>query len=171
MQDGFGGAADSRGFLILMMREPVDINATEWEPEQMSGVQSVERAVAILREIGQSPGGLVDIAARVELATSTTARLLSTLEDQGCLRRDSSGVYMIGPEIVAMAGPSAVVDITQVARRHMIQLAGVLGEAVALSVASGSSTTTVAQIDSPKPVQAQDWTGTPSPCTPGALAL
>ena len=46
----------------------------------MSSVQSVERAIAILRAVGVRPGGLVDIADRTNLATSTAARLLATLE-------------------------------------------------------------------------------------------
>jgi DNA-binding IclR family transcriptional regulator len=137
----------------------------------MSSVQSVERAVAILRAVGIQPGGLVDIADRTNLATSTAARLLATLEREGALRRDGAGVYRIGPDVIAMAGPTAASDIVSLARRFMIELAEELGEAVALSVPSGGTTTTIEQVDAPKPVRAEDWTGTTVPLHAGCVGL
>ncbi len=137
----------------------------------MSGVQSVERALSILRAVGVTPGGLVDIADRTDLPTSTASRLLATLQREGALRRDASGVYRIGPDIVSMAGPTAGSDIVALARRQMIALADDLGEAVALSVPSGRTTTTIEQIDAPKPVRAEDWTGTVVPLHAGCVGL
>lgn len=137
----------------------------------MSGVQSVERAMAILRAVGETPGGLVDIAERTTLPTSTASRLLTTLLREGAVRRDASGVYKIGPEIVAMAGPGSGSDIVALARRQMIELADELGEAVALSIPSGRTTTTIEQIDAPKPVRAEDWTGTVVPLHAGCVGL
>ncbi len=136
-----------------------------------TGVQSVERALAILREVGSGPGGLVDLANRVELPTSTAARLLTTLEDQGCLRRDGAGIYRIGPAIIAMAGPQAGSDVVSVSDPHMAVLADELGEAVALSLPAGPITTTVLQMDAPKPVRAEDWTGTEVPLHAGCMGL
>lgn len=137
----------------------------------MTGVQSVERAMAILRAVGDEPGGLVDVAARTSLPTSTAARLLATLEREGGLRRDSSGVYRIGPDIVSMTKSTSGDDVAVLARPHMVGLAELLGEAVALSIPSGNSTTTVAQIDAPKPVRAEDWTGTVVPLHAGCVGL
>lgn len=134
-------------------------------------MQSVERALAILREVGHQPGGLVDIAERTHLPTSTAARLLATLDREGAVRRDAIGVYRIGPEIVAMAGPSAGSDIVALARRHMVLLADRIGEAVALSIPGGDTTTTIEQIDAPKPVRAEDWTGTAVPLHAGCVGL
>lgn len=136
-----------------------------------AGVQSVERAFAILREVGNGPGGMADLATRVGLPTSTTARLLTTLEDEGGLRRDAEGVYRIGPAIVAMAGPQAGGDVVSVAEPHLDELANELGEAVALSLPEGPITTTVLQIDAPKPVRAEDWTGTEVPLHAGCMGL
>jgi len=137
----------------------------------MTGVQSVERALALLREIGRSPGGLVDLAERTDLATSTAARLLGTLEAEGAVCRDVTGIYLIGPDLVAMAGPRSGSDIVSLARRHMAALAETLGEAVALSVPSGTTTTTIEQVDAPKPVRAEDWTGTTVPVHAGCVGL
>lgn len=137
----------------------------------MSGVQSVERAMAILRAVGSDPGGLVAIAGRTGLPTSTTARILATLEREGGLRRDREGVYRIGPDIISMAGPTTSSDVATSARLHMVALADELGEAVALSIPSGATTTTVMQIDGPKPVRAEDWTGTVVPLHAGCVGL
>ncbi len=137
----------------------------------VTGVQSVERALAILREVGTGPGGLVDLANRVGLPTSTTARLLATLEDGGGLRRDDDGVYRIGPAIIAMAGPQVGTDVVSVAEPHLAALSDELGEAVALSLPAGPITTTVLQMDAPKPVRAEDWTGTEVPLHAGCMGL
>lgn len=151
--------------------EPFDIRPTCWESGFMNGVQSVERAMGILRSVGEQPGGLVDIAARTGLPTSTAARLLATLEHEGGLRRDIDGVYRIGPEIIAMAGPTSGSDVVALSRQHMVDLADQLGEAVALSIPAGATTTTVAQVDAPKPVRAEDWTGTVVPLHAGCMGL
>ncbi len=137
----------------------------------MAGVKSVERALSILDAIGEQPGGLVDISVRVQLPTSTTSRLLGTLEAHGAVCRDARGVYRVGPSIVAMAGPAAGSDVREIARQHMTGLAVELGEAVALSVPSGDTTTTVVQVDAPKPVRAEDWTGTELPVHAGCIGL
>ena len=105
----------------------------------------------------------MDLSERTGLATSTASRLLATLENEGAVRRDATGVYLIGPEIVSMAGPRSGADVAALARFHMIELADALGEAVALSVPSGATTTTIEQVDAPKPVRAEDWTGTVVP--------
>lgn len=137
----------------------------------MPGVKSVERALSILDAVGEKPGGLVDVSGRVKLPTSTTSRLLGTLEQHGAVSRDARGVYRIGPSIVSIAGPAAGSDVRAIARRHMSKLADELGEAVALSIPSGTSTTTVDQVDGPKPVRVEDWTGTEVPIHAGCSGL
>lgn len=127
--------------------------------------------MAILRAVGSDPGGLVAIADRTGLPTSTTARLLATLQHEGGLRRDRDGVYHIGPDIISLSGPTTRVDVATSARLHMAALADELGEAVALSIPSGATTTTVVQIDGPKPVRAEDWTGTVVPLHAGCVGL
>lgn len=137
----------------------------------MPGVKSVERALSILDAVGEKPGGLVDVSGRVQLPTSTTSRLLGTLEQHGAVCRDARGVYRIGPSIVSIAGPAAGSDVRAIARRHMSKLAEELGEAVALSIPSGTSTITVDQVDGPKPVRVEDWTGTEVPIHAGCSGL
>ncbi len=68
----------------------------------MTAVQSVERSLHLLREIAEEPGRLVELADRVNLPTSTTARLLATLETNNAIERNSDGVYRIGGLIKTM---------------------------------------------------------------------
>ena len=68
----------------------------------MGTVQSVDRALLLLSEIGREPGGLVALSTRVRLATSTTGRLLATLEHAGAVVRGDDGSYHIGPLVHGM---------------------------------------------------------------------
>ncbi len=138
----------------------------------MGNVQSVDRALLLLKEIGRESGGLVDLAGRVDLATSTTARILSTLESGGAVRRGGDGAYEIGPLIQSI---SSVTEGTQrletLVHPHLVALSTELDEAACLAVISGDETVTVDQVDAPKPVQAENWTGTRVPLHAGGAGL
>lgn len=126
----------------------------------------------LLREIGRAPGGLVDLAERVSLPTSTAARLLATLESEGAVRRDDHGSYAVGP-LIQMLSP--VADPSQrvraVVHPHLGELSAELDEAACFSVVSGRDIVTVDQVDAPKPVQAENWTGTRVPLHAGGAGL
>jgi len=135
-------------------------------------VQSVERALLLLQEAARRPGGLVDLAARVELPTSTAARLLATLESVEAVSRDDDGAYRIGPMVSSMTGTVAPgLNLQTIADRHLVELAADLDEAMCLSILVGGDTVTIRQVDSPKPVQAEDWTGTRVPLHAGCAGL
>jgi IclR family acetate operon transcriptional repressor len=140
--------------------------------DEMATVQSVERAMSLLREVGRAPGGLVDLAERVDLPTTTTARLLATLENEEAVRRDDDGTYLIGPAIDSLVRSASPGDsIHAAAEWHMIDLAAELDEAVCLSIPVGRDVVTTHQIDAPKPVQAEDWTGTRVPMHAGCAGI
>ena len=135
----------------------------------MAGVKSVERAIALLSQVALRPAGLVALSDATGLPTSTTARLLATLEDLDALRRDEHGVYCIGPTVAVLAvnddGPPSQ---RALAMPYLEELATTLDEAVGLSVVTGDETVTIAQVDIPRPVQAQNWEGTRWPLHQGA---
>ena len=138
----------------------------------MTTVQSVERALSLLEEVGREPGGLVDLAARVDLATSTAARLLGTLESAGAVRRLDDGSYRIGALVQGMADSvDPGVDLQTAADRHLVEMAAHLDEAVCLAILVGTDTVTIRQVDAPKPVRAEDWTGTRVPLHAGCAGL
>lgn len=135
----------------------------------MTGVQSVERAIALLGAAAERPAGLVGLATAADLPTTTAARLLATLEAVSALSRDDDGTYRIGPAISALAtagDPEA--SLHAVAHPHMLELVGELDEAIGLSVPVEDELVTIDQVDAPRPVQAEDWTGTRWPMDAGA---
>jgi IclR family acetate operon transcriptional repressor len=138
----------------------------------MGTVQSVDRALDLLNEVGREAGGLVDLAGRVGLATSTAARLLATLEHRGAVRRGDDGFYEIGALIQGMTARSESGQrLETLVHPHLVELSTELGEAVCLAIASGYDTVTVDQVDVPKPIQAENWTGTRVPLHAGGAGL
>ncbi len=134
----------------------------------MGTVQSVDRALMLLAEIGREPGGLVDLSNRVQLATSTTGRLLGTLEQAGAIVRGDHGSYHIGPLVHGMvSAPDATVGLEAIVHPHLVELSELLDEAACLAIVSGDDTITVDQVDAPKPIQAENWTGTRVPMHAG----
>jgi DNA-binding IclR family transcriptional regulator len=127
----------------------------------MAAVQSVVRSIALLGEVASEPRGLVDLAEAARLPTSTTARLLATLTGVNAVRRDTDGVYRIGPAITSMVATGDVApSLRGLAHPHMIELVAAVDEAVGLSIQVDDATVTIAQVDAPRPVQAEDWYGT-----------
>ena len=53
----------------------------------MAGVQSVERAFAILRCLSGGAAGVSEVADRVDLPKSTVSRLLSTMYELGAVEQ------------------------------------------------------------------------------------
>ena len=134
----------------------------------MAGVKSVERAIVLLRQVGEQPGGLVDLAGATGMPTTTTARLLATLEGLDAVRRDDKGVYRIGPTVAVLAVPERG-ELTRrdIALPYLEELATTLDEAVGLSVVTGEESVTIAQVDTPRPVQAENWEGSRWPLQQG----
>lgn len=127
----------------------------------MAAVQSVVRSIALLGEVASEPRGLVDLAEAAKLPTSTAARLLATLTDVDAVRRDADGVYRIGPAITSMVATGDVApSLRGLAHPHMVELIAAVDEAVGLSIQVDDAIVTIAQVDAPRPVQAEDWYGT-----------
>ncbi len=128
----------------------------------MRTVQSIERAFGLLEELAGEPAGITELARRIDLPTSTVARLLGTLEGVGAIERVSNGTgYRIGPTLVTL---SSSVDPSQsllaVAQPFMVEL---VAEAVGISIPAGYDVHYVEQVDCAHPVQVRDWTGTSLP--------
>lgn len=134
----------------------------------MAGVKSVERAISLLREVAQHEGGLVELAEATSLPTTTAARLLATLEDLDAVRRSEDGRYEIGPTVAVLATPAGVEPrLRDIAIPYLEELGATLDEAVGLSVVAGEVNVTIAQVDIPRPVQAENWEGSRWPLADG----
>ena len=122
----------------------------------------LDRAFAILHEVGREPTGLgvTEIAVRLGLAKSTTSRLLAALEQQGAVERNANNQFTIGPAISRLAA-------TQPFRRSLSatvfpllqRLAAETGEAAALCVPEGFQVLYLDQVQSRQAIQVQDWSG------------
>ncbi len=127
----------------------------------MSGVQSVERAFAVLRCLSGGPAGVTDVADRVTLPKSTVSRMLSTLEDLGMVEQiEPGGSYRIGSGMVEIA--AAVLPgrtLIAAVRPHLHSLVKSTGEAAGLSIADGFDVLYLDQVDADNQVQVRDWTG------------
>jgi DNA-binding IclR family transcriptional regulator len=117
--------------------------------------------MALLEQVAQRPRGLVDLAEAAALPTSTAARLLATLSGLDAVSRDADGVYRIGPSITALVTAGDIEPVLRdFAYPYMVELVAEVDEAVGLSIPVGDQTVTIAQVDAPRPVQAEDWYGT-----------
>ena len=82
-------------------------------------VASVQRAVALLDALAESPDGLgVNALARhIGVNASTASRLLATLERGRLVQREPGGPYRLGLRLVALAdGVLAGLDARELAR-------------------------------------------------------
>ena len=141
----------------------------------MSRVQSIQRAFAVLGALSAGPLGVTEIAERVDLPKSTVARLLSALQAEGVVERDTDRpLYRIGTRLTALsAGGAAGAGLVAIVRPDLEDLAASVGEAAGLGIPDGVRVHYVDQADTPNAVQARDWTGTrvPMHAVPSGIVL
>jgi IclR family transcriptional regulator, acetate operon repressor len=131
----------------------------------MPRVQSIERAFAVLGALVDGPIGVTDVAGLVDLPKSTVARLLGSLAREGAVEQvPGESRYRLGERLVSLtAGVRTGHSLISTARPYLVELARLTGEAAGLSVPDGSMMHYIDQIESAKPVQVRDWTGTRIP--------
>ncbi len=127
----------------------------------MSGVQSVERAFAILNSMRHGATGVSEISVATKLPKSTVSRLLLTLADLGVVEPIAhSGGYRIGPvlhELGSLGGARR--SLAEIARPFLIDLTRLTGEAAGLSVLAGNKVLYLDSVESDTDIQVRDWTG------------
>ena len=127
----------------------------------MSGVQSIERAFAILRVLASGPTGVTDIADRTDLPKSTVSRLLSALESESAVcQTETGGDYELGDglrELSDAAGPDA--SMVGVVRPLLHELRNSVGESAGFTVRIRRDVYWVDNVDQEASVQIQDKTG------------
>ena len=129
--------------------------------EPAGGVQSVERAFAVLRAVATEESGISEVARRVHLPISTVARLLTTLEGIGAVARvDDGGAYRIGPAITSLSDASdPTVNIVSRARPYLVELVDRVGETAGISVRDGDEVHYLDHVEGDNDVQVRSWTG------------
>ena len=129
--------------------------------DNMTTVQSVDRAFSVLRSLTSGPAGVTEIADRVGLPKSTVSRLLSTLEELGAVEQVAAGGdYRVGwalLELAAAARPGR--SLVSVARPHLAELSRLTGEAAGVSIPDGTEMMYLDQLTPDSELQVRDWTG------------
>jgi IclR family acetate operon transcriptional repressor len=127
----------------------------------MSGVQSIERAFALLRALAAGPAGVTELAERTELPKSTVSRLLSALVTEGAVEQaELAGRYRIGSglsELAASAGPDR--NLVAAARPFLVELTERTGETSGISILAGDEVLYLDTIQAEGEIQLRDWTG------------
>lgn len=128
-------------------------------------IQSIERAFDILRELAVGPGRISELATKVDLPKSTVARMLFTLERVGAVTRiPGTNEYRIGDGLRELAPPLDFTSSLAVSvMPHLHQLSEAIGEAAGFSVPEGYAMHYLVQVDSPRPIQVRDYSGSSAP--------
>ncbi len=140
--------------------------------EKDTSIRAVERALDVLDCFapGQLELSLTDISRRINLAMSTTARLVSTLEKRSYLSRSADTQrYTFGPKLaeIGALGFSSV-DIRRIALPLMRDLNRLYDEGVSLYVAQGEERICIERVESSRPLRRVINVGDRHPLTRGA---
>ncbi len=116
-------------------------------PKTGGGVQSLERAFAILETMADAGGviSLSQLAANAKLPLPTIHRLVRTLVDLGYVRQEASRQYSLGPRLIRL-GETTSRMVGRWARPHMERLANELGETINLAMLDGDQVVYVGQV-------------------------
>lgn len=123
-------------------------------------IQSVDRAVALLRAIAVLPpeqATLQRVAAEVGLNRSTAWRIIATLEDNGLVERRDGG-YAVGLAAAQFSNAVSVDGFLRRAKPVIMQLAQASGETSSLAVVRRFGLYYVDQV-SGMPDISEDWLG------------
>jgi IclR family transcriptional regulator, acetate operon repressor len=135
--------------------------------EDQSTVQSLDRAVALLRLVADGNGlSLSELANRSGLAPSTVYRMLTTLQRHGVAEFAESGqLWFVGVELFRMG--SAFLRRRKLAERGRAVIEELMlatGETANLAIADGGAVVFVTQAESHEAIRAFFRPGTRSPC-------
>jgi DNA-binding IclR family transcriptional regulator len=102
----------------------------------MSGVQSIERAFAILRVLARGPSGVTEIAERTNLPKSTVSRLLAALEhEDAVIQVEVGGGYAIGSILSTLGEASSTTgSLRSIVRPFVAELAMLTGGSAGFTV-------------------------------------
>jgi IclR family acetate operon transcriptional repressor len=113
-------------------------------------VQSLSRAIGILRSVADARGGIAlnILARRVGLAPSTAHRLLTTLKHEGLVQDDGHGLWFVGADAFAI-GSAFLRDrnIVDMARPVMQRLMSETKETVNLAVRNDGEALYLSQVE------------------------
>ncbi|MDR6558585.1 DNA-binding IclR family transcriptional regulator [Arthrobacter pascens] len=143
-----------------------DIDSTSDGELQGGGLQSVDRAIAVLRILARTgSAGVTEVAEEMGVHKSTISRLLRALEVQGMAQNSGRGKYQLGLGILHLANAIPMrLDLTREARPVLEDLAARFGETVNLAVLSSNHVVNIDEAFGPSTLAAtQNWMGRLTP--------
>jgi len=154
----------------VMADEPKDGPPAK-EQRERAGVQSLERAFAILEQIAQSREGigLAELSKKVGLHNSTTFHLVKTMVALGYIRQSKETKrYRVGrPLFTLAAGSLDEIELVSLATPILEDLSAATGESGHFAVRSGDSVVVIAKTSGTGAFQLTDRVGVvrPAHCT------
>lgn len=143
-----------------------DIDSTSDGELQGGSLQSVDRAIAVLRILARTgSAGVTEVAEEMGVHKSTISRLLRALEAQGMAQNSGRGKYQLGLGILHLANAIPMrLDLTREARPVLEDLAARFGETVNLAVLSSNHVVNIDEAFGPSTLAAtQNWMGRLTP--------
>jgi DNA-binding IclR family transcriptional regulator len=137
-----------------------------------TGTQAVDRAALLLTRVvhDTEPVTFTELISASGLAKSTTSRLLTALERNRLVRRDTDGRFRPGELFVRYAWQAdSQAALAAVARPFLDRLGDQTGETVNLGVASAGAVQQIAQVDSRYMIGGTNWVGLAVPLHCSAL--
>lgn len=129
----------------------------------VSGIQSVQRAIAILRAFTMERPELRvnELSRMLGLHKSTVSRLLSTLEQGGLVEQDlETGKFRLGVGLICLAGLVVThKDVRIAAGPYLRQLARTSRETINLAIMDNGQVVNIEQVASPHIVKDIGWVG------------
>ncbi|WP_232666222.1 IclR family transcriptional regulator [Pseudonocardia sp. TRM90224] len=122
---------------------------TEAGPDRSGGVQSLDRAFALLEHMAEAGGdvALSELAARSGLPMPTIHRIVRTLVASGYVRQLPSRRYALGPRLIGL-GDAASRMLGEWARPQLALLVDQVGETANMAMLDGDAVVYVAQVPS-----------------------
>jgi DNA-binding IclR family transcriptional regulator len=106
--------------------------------DMVSGVGVLDKAMAVLRSVGEAPRNLVELQRATGIPRASAHRLAVALEQHGLLRRDADGRFELGLALVALGDAAATRAPIVDRARHVLEiLRAETGESVQLFVREG----------------------------------
>ncbi|BBZ23706.1 IclR family transcriptional regulator [Mycolicibacter hiberniae] len=136
---------------------------------QHSGIGVLDKALAVLHSIAESPCGLAELCDRTGLPRATAHRLAAGLETHRLLGRDTEGRWQIGPAVSELA-VHADDPLRTAGAAVLPRLREITGESVQLYRREGAERVCVAALEPPAGLRDTVPIGSRLPMTAGSGA-
>lgn len=136
-------------------------------PVRAEGIQSIDRAVAVLEILGdRGDASVTEVATELGVHKSTASRMLAVLETHGLVEVTRlRGRYKLGYGLVRLAGMvGSTLDVVTQGSEICSELASWSGETVTLTVRQDDQAITIHQASSrSSSIVVNSWLGRPTP--------